>query len=319
MISAKGNIVEHTAVIQDGGSYRLEEHRVSVDQIELKWGSYTSTEERLLSFHPEKSMVVSHFRLTEEPPTSRGESLLAHKQFVVYREPPVTYELPVAATGQGPRSFFELALSETFFNELVTADSVFLKHFQAYAPEATPYYDFIAPMSPAMFGIIQSMQAAPYTGRLKALYLEAKAVELFLLQVQEFDRAARMVSGRGPGVKGGVWPDGAAVRLSAGDIERLHFIRDSMTAHFDKPWSIALLAREAGLNQMKLKSGFKHLFGATLFGYLSDIRMEEARRLLVQEKLYVGEVAEKIGYQHPHHFTKAFRKKFGILPSALRQ
>ena len=277
-------------------------------------------------------MVVSHFRLTEEPPTSRGRSLLAHRQFVVYRESPVTYELPVAATGERPRSFFELALSETFFDELVTADSVFLNHFQTYAPEATPYYDFIAPMSPAMFGIIQSMQAAPYTGSLKGLYLEAKAVELFLLQVQEFDRAARMVSGRGPGawggraisgrgpgVSGGIWPDEASPRLSAGDIERLHFIRDMMTAHFDKPWSIALLAREAGLNQMKLKSGFKILFGTTLFGYLSDIRMEEARRLLVQEKLYVGEVAEKMGYQHPHHFAKAFRKKFGVSPSELRQ
>ena len=311
MINSKGNIVEHTAVVQDGAGYRLEEHRVLVDQIGLKWGTYTSAEERLLSFHPEKATVVSHFRLSDEPASGRRKALLARKQFVVYREPAISYDLSVSATTEGPRSFFELALSESFFDQLVTTDSNFLTYFQGHAPEETPYYDFIAPISPAMYGIIQAMKASPYTGLLKGLYLEAKAIELFLLQVEGFDR-----SGVGGYLAGG---GGRAVRLSAGDIDRLHFIRDTMTTHFDRPWSITLLAREAGLNQMKLKTGFKTLFGTTVFGYLSDIRMGEARRLLLQEKLYVGEVAERMGYQHPHHFTKAFRKKFGILPSELRQ
>jgi AraC-like DNA-binding protein len=302
MIKARENIVEHTAVVQDGSGYRLEEHRVLVDQIGLKWGTYTSAEERLLSFHPEQATVVSHFRLSDEPPAGGRQELLAKKQFVIYREPALAYDLPVSATAEGPRSFFELALTESFFEQLVTEESHFLTHFQRYAPTETPYYDFVAPMSPAMHGIIQAMQTAPYAGVLKGLYLESKAIELFLLQVQEFDSAGR-----------------PAVRLSAADIERLHFIRDMLTAHFDRPWSITLLAREAGLNQMKLKAGFKALYGTTVFGYLGDIRMEEARRLLLQEKLYVGEVAERMGYQHPHHFTKAFRKKFGVLPSELRQ
>jgi AraC-like DNA-binding protein len=61
------------------------------------------------------------------------------------------------------------------------------------------------------------------------------------------------------------------------------------------------------------------LFGTTVFGYLTDIRMQEARRLLVDEKLYVGEVAERMGYQQPHHFTAAFKRKFGVLPKKIRQ
>jgi AraC-like DNA-binding protein len=333
MINAKGNIVEHTVLIEADGGYRLEEHRVSVDQIGLKWGTYTSAEERRLAFHPEKATVVSHFRLTDEPPTGHRASLLTQKQFVVYREPAIEYELPVSATTEGPRSFFELALSESFFDGLVTTDSTFLTHFQAYASEETPYYDFIATMSPAMHGIIQAIQQAPYKGFLKGLYLEAKAIELFLLQVGELDGLAarggraglgnrRPADGTGRAADGELTAPrggGAAMKLSPRDIERLHFIRDTLTAQFDKPWSITSLAREAGLNQMKLKAGFKALFGTTLFGYLLEIRMQEARRLLLQEKLYVGEVAERMGYQHPHHFTKAFRKKFGILPSELRK
>lgn len=298
MINAKGNILEHTTVIEDEGGYRLEEHRVQVDQIGLKWGTYTAPKERLLAFRPEKTTVVSHFRLSDEP--TGDDPPLGQKQFVVYREPAAPYELPVSATKEGPRSFFELALSESFFNDLVTTDSAFLTRFQTHASTETPYYDFIAALSPAMYSIIQQMAQAPYTGSFKGLYLEAKAIELFLLQVQELDRRH------------------TRLRLSAGDIERLHFIREMMTKQFDYPWSIARLAREAGLNQVKLKSGFKALFGTTLFGYLTDIRMQEARRLLQQEKLYVGEVAERIGYKHPHHFTKAFQKKFGVLPSQLR-
>lgn len=107
-------------------------------------------------------------------------------------------------------------------------------------------------------------------------------------------------------------------KLKAADIERLWAVRDFIDQNYRQPLSITGLARLAGINQMKLKNGFKELFVTTVVGYLSDVRMQEAKRLLLDEKLYVHEVADRIGYQHAHHFTAAFRKKFGILPGALR-
>jgi AraC-like DNA-binding protein len=134
------------------------------------------------------------------------------------------------------------------------------------------------------------------------VYLEAKAIELFLLQVKQLDQR-----------------DQAALsKLKPADIESLHAIREYITLHCDHPFSIIELARKAGINQTKLKSGFKELFNTTVFGYLGDIRMQEAKRLLLEEKLYVSEVAERIGYKHPHHFTAAFRKKFGMAPGSFR-
>ena len=41
--------------------------------------------------------------------------------------------------------------------------------------------------------------------------------------------------------------------------------------------------------------------------------MRTAKQLLVEEKLLVGDVSDRVGYNHPHHFAAAFRKKFGIL------
>jgi AraC-like DNA-binding protein len=128
-------------------------------------------------------------------------------------------------------------------------------------------------------------------------------MELFLLQVKQLDRER----------------PAARPALSPADLERLYFIREEMELHWDMPWSIATLARKAGINQQKLKTGFLALFGTTVFGHLIDLRMREAKRMLEDEKLYVSEVADRLGYKHPHHFTAAFRKKFNVLPGALRK
>jgi AraC-like DNA-binding protein len=89
--------------------------------------------------------------------------------------------------------------------------------------------------------------------------------------------------------------------------------------NFDKPTSIAALSRKAGINSMKLKAGFKQLFNATVFGYLHSIRMREAQRLLLDENMNVNEVADRIGYKYPHHFSVAFKKQFNITPSQMRK
>lgn len=290
--------MEQKTTVQDETGYRLYQEEVKVNQIGLKWGTYTNTIEKVLSFHPQKASIVSHYRLVNEPDNLQ----LREKHFVVFREPASCYELILTPTTK-TREYFELALDESLFNELVTPENDFLLHFQQHLAVETPAYDFTAAMTPVMQTIIREMQQAPFAGRLKEAYLEAKAIELFLLQVRQLDHKTSV----------------SRSKLSAADTERLYFIREEMTVHYSEPWSIVLLARKAGINQTKLKAGFLELFGTTVFGYLTDIRMQEARRLLVDEKLYVGEVAERMGYQQPHHFTAAFKRKFGVLPKKIRQ
>jgi AraC-like DNA-binding protein len=146
------------------------------------------------------------------------------------------------------------------------------------------------------------MKNAPYSGHLKGLYLEAKAIELFLLQVKQLDQQT------GPKLS----------KLKPTDIERLYAVKEHINKYYDQSCSIIGLAQLAGINQMKLKDGFKELFGTTVFGYINDVRMNEAKRLLLDEKLYVNEVADRVGYKHPQHFTIAFKKKFGIAPKELK-
>jgi AraC family transcriptional regulator len=76
--------------------------------------------------------------------------------------------------------------------------------------------------------------------------------------------------------------------------------------------TIAELAREIGLNQLKLKQGFKTLFGSSIYALFQQHRMEYARQLLRSHS--VTETALMLGYNNLSHFSTAFRKQFGILP-----
>lgn len=73
------------------------------------------------------------------------------------------------------------------------------------------------------------------------------------------------------------------------------------------------LARQVGLNDFKLKLGFRQVFGTTVFGYLHEHRMEQAQLLLQERRMNVEEVARTVGYANRSSFA-AFRKKFGINP-----
>ena len=64
----------------------------------------------------------------------------------------------------------------------------------------------------------------------------------------------------------------------------------------------------------KLKEGFKQLYGDTVYAYLLDHKMEEARRMLEERQYNVNEVGLKLGYSTASHFIAAFKKKFGTTP-----
>lgn len=302
-------LCERDNTIRNESGYRIRLEEIGFNQIDLKWGSYTTPMEQRLSFPAEKPAVISHFRLSDPARTAEGRARrfsekpqhISEKQFVVYRAPAVSYELNVSPTKEKDCSFFELMLSEPFFEHLYTEESEFLLRFRETSSGNAPSLDFTAPMTPAMYGIIRDMHHSPYSGHLKGLFLEAKAIELFLLQVKQLDR-----EGRKP-----------ASKLRPEDIQRLHVIHDFITTHFDQHFTITDLARKAGINQMKLKNGFRELFGTTVFGCLNDTRMNKAKQLLVEERLFVGEVSDRIGYKHPHHFSAAFKRKFGVLPGDL--
>lgn len=154
------------------------------------------------------------------------------------------------------------------------------------------------PITPAMMHLIKGILDCPKKGLFKRMYLEAKVIELLLLQLEQFSTHDCK----------------DFCSLKKVDIDRMHHAKEIILKQLYNPCSLIDLARQIGTNEFTLKKGFKEVFGTTVFGMVSDIRMEEAKALLISGEKNVTEISELIGYKHPAHFNTAFKKKFGITP-----
>jgi len=92
-----------------------------------------------------------------------------------------------------------------------------------------------------------------------------------------------------------------------------------LVARLSDPPSLMELARLVGINDCKLKAGFRQVFGTTVFGYLHNCRMERSRQLLEAGEMSVAQAAQTVGFVNRSHFAIAFRKKFGVNPSTYRR
>jgi len=107
--------------------------------------------------------------------------------------------------------------------------------------------------------------------------------------------------------------------FSQEDRSRLQRARDLLLADLGKAPSLNDLAAESGLSLLKLKRGFKAMFGNSVYSLFLEARMHEARRRLQAGRATVTEVAMDLGYSNVSHFSAAFRRQFGINPAALKR
>ena len=92
-----------------------------------------------------------------------------------------------------------------------------------------------------------------------------------------------------------------------------------LQAHLAEDVSLAVLAEEFHLNPQYISQLFKNEIGVGFLSYLTNIRMEKAKKLLVSTSLSVAEIAQQAGYGDYRVFTKVFKKTEGITPSQYRR
>ena len=89
--------------------------------------------------------------------------------------------------------------------------------------------------------------------------------------------------------------------------------------HLAEEMSLSVLAEEFHLNPQYISQLFKNEIGVNFLSYLTNIRMEKAKKLLLSTSLSIAEVAEQSGYGDYRVFTKVFKKNEGITPSQYRR
>lgn len=166
--------------------------------------------------------------------------------------------------------------------------------------EAPLFHRLVGKITPAMQVALHQILNCPYQGLMKRTYLEGKVLELIALQFTQL-----VESDKGRSRKSSLRPS---------EIDRIHHAKEILIRHLENPPSLLDLARQVGLNDCTLKRGFRQVFGTTVFGYLHDYRMEQARLLLEENKLTITGVAHAIGFASRSYFAAAFRDKFGVNP-----
>jgi AraC-like DNA-binding protein len=138
---------------------------------------------------------------------------------------------------------------------------------------------------------------------LRGRYLEALSTEILLQVIGEFSNRA-MVNRAPTGIR-------------PRDVNSIYEARDYLTQHYRNPPKIPELARMVGLNQTKLKAGFREVTKLTIYSYITKCRMERAADLLLNGNYGIAEVAYEVGYDYPANFTSAFKKFYGKLPRSM--
>ncbi|MGE4319222.1 MAG: helix-turn-helix transcriptional regulator [Deferribacterales bacterium] len=98
------------------------------------------------------------------------------------------------------------------------------------------------------------------------------------------------------------------------DIEKFYKIKSMIDENLCDPLSHSQIARRAGINEFKLKNGFKEIFGTTVNTYLTEQRVINARKMLESGRVSVSEAAWNVGYTNVSHFISVFRKHYGVTP-----
>jgi AraC-like DNA-binding protein len=166
------------------------------------------------------------------------------------------------------------------------------------------YFRHVHPTTAAMQSAIHQILHCPYQGLTRWLFWESKVLELIALrldQVSQHQPAALATPG-----------------LHSKDIDRIHYASAILLQRLENPPSLLELARLVGLNDYKLKQGFRQVFGTTVFGYLQTHRMERAKQLLAQPNFKIAGVAQAIGYANQSHFCQMFKQQFGMTPRCYR-
>ena len=165
-------------------------------------------------------------------------------------------------------------------------------------------------MTTVMNATVQQLLNCPYRGLPQRLYLEGKAIELMSLyfdQISLNNNFRIASSDLSPDLTSG---------LKEEEVDRIFYAKDILLRQAANPPKLVELAHQVGINDRKLKQGFRQVFGTTVFGYLHIYRMKQAHQLLLLPKATIASVSQSIGYTSPEAFSVAFRRTFGISPKA---
>ncbi|MBP3961858.1 response regulator transcription factor [Paenibacillus lignilyticus] len=95
-------------------------------------------------------------------------------------------------------------------------------------------------------------------------------------------------------------------------------VRAYIHQHLEEDLSLNALAKLKYVSPSYLSRLFHQITGEQLMSYITRVRMEEAKKLLLDDRYRIQDISEKLGFQSANYFSKVFRKTVGIPPQDFR-
>jgi AraC-like DNA-binding protein len=154
-------------------------------------------------------------------------------------------------------------------------------------------------MSPAIHHIVEEIEKLSTQNiKLDKFYHKVKALELIYFFFEALLSRATIQH----------------TALNKKDIAVIYTIRNKIIQDLSAPPYLPDLAKLAAMSESKLKKIFRYIFGTGIYEYFQTLRMKEAARLLLEEKLSVSETGFRMGFSNLSHFSRLFKQHLGVNP-----
>lgn len=154
-------------------------------------------------------------------------------------------------------------------------------------------------ISPSMAIVLSQIFHYNLHPSIKKLYYQGKTYELLSLYFNQIEEPSA---------------EQCPFLADTDSILKIRKAKEIIVKNMAEPPSLQDLADQVGLTLKKLKTGFKQVYGDTVYGFLFNYKMDYARKLLDSGQYNVNEVGLRIGYSTGSHFIAAFKKKFATTP-----
>ena len=108
-------------------------------------------------------------------------------------------------------------------------------------------------------------------------------------------------------------------RPTSRELRRLGDVMSVLEERFDEPWSLSALASGVHVSESTLIRYFRKATGKTPIEYLTDLRLNKARSLLLATDLTVSEIALRSGFAEGNYLARTFKSRVKMTPTEFRR
>ncbi len=267
-------------------------------QIQLNLFAANGNVDECVSFKANKTEVHFFFCLQSESlfrfSPKYAKTLESNKSFLLY-EP--TRDVPIAISADQDCRLIHISTTIDHLHELFVSDAPEMAFLTKDNKERKYYDERSIPAN--LHAPLQQLFSNRLSAQAQRLFVKGKLYEILACY---FSNDSMADSESCPFLK------------DEDSVKRVKKAKTILIEEFTNPPSLFELARQVGLNEFKLKTGFKEVYGNTVFGFVLDYKLETARGMLDSQQYKINEIAFHMGYSNPSHFISAFKKKYGITP-----